>query len=170
MDQTLLPLAIILFTISTWFVIHHAKRHTSCFIILLSIIAFGLGSAAVALLPIDLSYASSLANNNNNSTTTTASSENGETSSSTTSYSSSTAVDNNPTYLPWQVTYWTTFLLAWIILPITRETLLSGQFTFHQVRHIEEKLAVKKQSHVGLLFHCCCFAIHLLFCFTEFYN
>ena len=95
----------------------------------------------MALLPIDLSYASSLANNNNNNTTTTASSENGETSSSTTSYSSSTAVDNNPTYLPWQVTYWTTFLLAWIILPITRETLLSGQFTFHQVRHIEEEEA-----------------------------
>ena len=79
----------------------------------------------MALLPIDLSYAASLSdaadvddnndaqdggdqNNNNNN------------------------LDNNPTYIPWKITYWTTFLLAWLILPITRETLLSGHFTLLQ--------------------------------------
>ena len=130
-DSTLLPLAILLLTISTWFTIHHAKKQTSCFVILLSIIAFGLGFATVALLPIDLSYASST--NAAMNTTHYGSSEEGA-DSSTTSISS-TATDlskNNPTYLPYQITYWTTFLLAWLILPITRETLLSGHFTIRQ--------------------------------------
>mmetsp|Transcript_46295 Transcript_46295/g.69846 ORF Transcript_46295/g.69846 Transcript_46295/m.69846 type:complete len:169 (+) Transcript_46295:104-610(+) len=37
--------------------------------------------------------------------------------------------EKNETYVPWQVTYWSTFLLAWLVLPITRESLLSGEFT-----------------------------------------
>lgn len=36
----------------------------------------------------------------------------------------------NETYVPWMITYWSTFLLAWLILPLFRESLLSGQFTF----------------------------------------
>mgnify|MGYP000140011004 CR=1 FL=1 len=124
-NQTLLLLAILLFVTSTWFVLHHAKRRTSLFIILLSIISFGLGSAAVALLPIDLSYASSAAAGANSTAATTSDGDD------TASDINTNAVDpsNNPTYLPWQVTYWSTFLLAWLVLPITRETLLSGQFT-----------------------------------------
>ena len=124
-NQTLLLLAILLFVTSTWFVLHHAKRRTSLFIILLSIISFGLGSAAVALLPIDLSYASSAAAGANSTAATTSDGDDAAQDANT------NAVDpsNNPTYLPWQVTYWSTFLLAWLVLPITRETLLSGQFT-----------------------------------------
>jgi len=133
--STLLPLAILLLTISTWFTIHHAKKQTSCFVILLSIIAFGLGFATVALLPIDLSYASST-NAAMNSTAAGVddvgrNSEEGADSDTTTT-SSTTSLNNNPTYLPYQITYWTTFLLAWLILPITRETLLSGHFTIRQ--------------------------------------
>jgi len=133
-DSTLLPLAILLLTISTWFTIHHAKKQTSCFVILLSIIAFGLGFATVALLPIDLSYASSThAALNSTAAVDDGSDSNEGADSSTTASSSTTDLSkNNPTYLPYQITYWTTFLLAWLILPITRETLLSGQFTFRQ--------------------------------------
>lgn len=36
----------------------------------------------------------------------------------------------NATYVPWMITYWSTFFLAWLILPLFRESLLSGQFTF----------------------------------------
>lgn len=36
----------------------------------------------------------------------------------------------NETYVPWTITYWSTFFLAWLILPLFRESLLSGQFTF----------------------------------------
>jgi len=133
-DSTLLPLAILLLTISTWFTIHHAKKQTSCFVILLSIIAFGLGFATVALLPIDLSYASSTnAVMNSTAAGVDDGSEEGADSSITTTSSTTTDLStNNPTYIPYQITYWTTFLLAWLILPITRETLLSGHFTIQQ--------------------------------------
>ena len=133
-DSTLLPLAILLLTISTWFTIHHAKKQTSFFVILLSIIAFGLGFATVALLPIDLSYASqtNAAMNNSTAVDNDGSSEEGADSSTTASSTTTDLSTNNPTYLPYQITYWTTFLLAWLILPITRETLLSGHFTIRQ--------------------------------------
>jgi hypothetical protein len=122
MDKTLVPLAILLFLSSAWFVLHYAKRSTSIFVIVLSIVSFGMGSAAVALLPIDLSYASTIADSNYNAS---ASANEDETEVST---SDTTII--NPTYIPWQVTYWITFFLAWFILPITRETLHSGGFTF----------------------------------------
>lgn len=129
---TLLPLAILLLLVSTWFVLYYAKRKTSIFIILLSIISFGLGSAAVALLPIDLSYASSaaaaaVADDNGDEHDNNDANEQQQNGDQTDS--------NNPTYIPWQITYWTTFLLAWLILPITRETLLSGHFTLLQRIH-----------------------------------
>jgi hypothetical protein len=78
--------------------------------------------AAVPLLPIDLSYAAVIVDGNTTTATDDANIYDEETSSS----AQSTFV--NPTYIPWQVTYWTTFLLAWFILPITRETLHSGRF------------------------------------------
>ena len=124
---TLLPLAILLLLVSTWFVLYYAKRKTSIFIILLSIISFGLGSAAVALLPIDLSYAASTTTDNNNNDAQQNDNEDGGG-----DQNDNNNLDNNPTYIPWQITYWTTFLLAWLILPITRETLLSGHFTLFQ--------------------------------------
>lgn len=88
----------------------------------------------MALLPIDLSYASSThAALNSTAAVDDGSDSNEGADSSTTASSSTTDLSkNNPTYLPYQITYWTTFLLAWLILPITRETLLSGQFTFRQ--------------------------------------
>ena len=136
MDKTLLPLAILLFITSSWFVLHHAKRSTSCFIILLSIIAFGLGSAAVALLPIDLSYASSASNDTTNNSA--ANNNNGGNDNDSESYNdssdatSSSSTNINPTTYAWSITYWTTFMLAWLVLPITRETLLSGHFSLRQ--------------------------------------
>mmetsp|Transcript_26025 Transcript_26025/g.54298 ORF Transcript_26025/g.54298 Transcript_26025/m.54298 type:complete len:729 (-) Transcript_26025:217-2403(-) len=154
-NQTLLPLAILLFLTSTWFTLHHAKRRTSLFILLLSIISFGLGSAAVALLPIDLSYASSMNTLSDNGDTTTNNNDDdnhshnneGEVNDADnrdiTDYTNATeengssindvhSSNNNPTYLPWQITYWTTFFLAWLVLPIARESLLSGYFTLRQ--------------------------------------
>lgn len=115
METTLLSLAILLFICSTWFVLHYAKKSTSIVVILLSILSFGAGLAAVPLLPIDLSYAS-LATDDPNSQSADA-------------YSAESTIDN-PTYIPWQVTYWATFVFAWLILPVTRETLHSGKFGF----------------------------------------
>jgi hypothetical protein len=123
-QTTLLSLAILLFLTSTWFVVTYAKRSTSFFILLLSIASFGLGSAAVALLPIDLSYASTADDTNTSNDANNAANDND-------TYDN-TDITNNPTYLPWQITYWTTFILAWLILPITRESLLSGHFSLQQ--------------------------------------
>ena len=88
----------------------------------------------MALLPIDLSYASMAlssssngdgdANNNNV--------DDGEDNDASTASNVADPSSNNPTYVPWQVTYWTTFFLAWLVLPITRESLLSGHFTLRQ--------------------------------------
>ena len=41
----------------------------------------------------------------------------------------------NATYIPWLITYWSTFLLAWTILPLTRQTLLSG----HDLSEADQK-------------------------------
>eukprot|EP00804_Cyclotella_cryptica_P011084 CCRYP_013543-RA/>CCRYP_013543-RA protein AED:0.18 eAED:0.18 QI:543/1/1/1/0.66/0.5/4/285/692 len=135
MEKALAPLALLLFLSSTLFVLHYAKRSTSIFVISLSILSFGLGSAAVALLPIDLSYASITAESNN---TATINYDAVDASNQTNDEKTSSIADptvTNPTYIPWQVTYWTTFFLAWFILPITRETLHSGQFTlFSQLK------------------------------------
>ena len=126
-NGTLLLLAILLFATSTWFVIHHAKRGTSFVVVLLAIASFGLGSAAVALLPIDLSYASSAAaSSGNNSTDSDAAIDDRD------GGTDHPSADNNPTYLPWRVTYWTTFFLAWLVLPVARLTLLSGHFALHR--------------------------------------
>jgi len=35
----------------------------------------------------------------------------------------------NATILPWHILFWSTFVLAWFILPLVREMLLSGHFT-----------------------------------------
>jgi len=128
METALIPLAATLFICSTWFVLHYAKRSTSIFVIFLSIVSFGSGLAAVPLLPIDLSYASISLDSN---VTTTAGGD-VDNQSNEDEYSDPT---ENPTYIPWQITYWTTFLLAWFILPITRETLHSGRFSlFSQLK------------------------------------
>ena len=177
--ETLLPLlAVLLFLSSTWFVLHYAKRSTSFFIILLSIISFALGSAAVALLPIDLSYASlaaSASNHSNADADNNFGASDGVTNDD--GYGEGDGADNNtdeneindsnninPTYLPWKLTYWVTFLFAWLVLPLTRESLLSGHFTL--CRRLQD--GISKSIHDILLMIFCGvvaiigMAIHLL--------
>ena len=55
----------------------------------------------------------------------------------------------NATYIPWLITYWSTFLLAWTILPLTRQTLLSGHdLLIDRVRHGLRKVL---RSHLIML-------------------
>ncbi len=89
----------------------------------------------MALLPIDLSYASMVLmhNSTDNDGYDNANDHDEDVSANDTDEQQAAATVNtsNPTYLPWRITYWVTFLLAWIILPIAREVLNSGQFTFY---------------------------------------
>jgi hypothetical protein len=84
------------------------------------------------LLPIDLSYSYSVSATigaSNNSTTNAEIDDGSIDDESTTIAAAAANPSANPTYLPWRVTYWTSFLLAYFILPIARETLLSGHFS-----------------------------------------
>lgn len=103
--ESLFLLGGVLIIASGWIVQHFASPGTSILIKLLAIISFALGFGGIALLPIDLT--------------------------ATTKYEEETEnVQPNETYTSWLVTYWSTFLLAWTILPLVRESLRSGQFTF----------------------------------------
>ncbi|KAL7550608.1 hypothetical protein ACHAWF_013830 [Thalassiosira exigua] len=130
----LLPLAFLLFLSSAWFVRRHARRDTSFVVSALATVGFGLGSATVALLPIDLSYASESLSSSSSASGAGGGGDGG-------GGGGGSGVDgedgdggsmDNPTLAPWKFTYWTTFLLAWLILPIARETLLSGHFTLRK--------------------------------------
>jgi len=67
---------------------------------LLAFCTLGLGFSGILLLPLDLT----LSSNNDNTV--------------------------NATYLPWLITYWCSFLLAFVVLPITRKSLQSGYFSW----------------------------------------
>jgi hypothetical protein len=73
----------------------------------LATISFALGFSGTVLLPIDLSLTE--INNNNN--------ENAD--------------EMTTMMLPWHILFWSTFILAWLILPLIREMLLSGEFTVY---------------------------------------
>ena len=105
MEKTLIPLAILLFLSSALFVLHYAKRSTSIFVISLSILSFGLGSAAVALLPIDLSYASVTSDSNSTATTNDDAFEAADQTNDQQTASDAESTMINPTYVRWQITY-----------------------------------------------------------------
>ena len=98
-----------LFILSAWLVNHFASRGSGLFIQLLATISFALGFGGIALLPIDLAI-------------TKVYDEGAQ--------EPAGGYGPNETYGPWMVTYWSTFFLAWTILPLVRESLLSGRFTF----------------------------------------
>lgn len=104
--EFLLLLLLALFLLSAFLVCHFASPSTSFSIKVFVVFSFGLGFAGVALLPVDLTI--------------------------TTVYDADydQKIHPNATYGPWQITYWTTFLLGFFLLPLIREALLSGHFTF----------------------------------------
>jgi len=101
-----------LLLLSIWLVCHFASPRTSFLTRALVILSFTLGFAGVALLPVDLTMTTVYDDSN-----------------STSNSDSSSSVKPNATYGPWLLTYWSTFVLAWLVLPICRESLLSGEFT-----------------------------------------
>jgi len=107
--HSLIWVGAILLLISAFLVRHYASAQTSLSIQSLVTISFALGFSGTTLLPIDLSFTIPIdddqdgddgANNN----------------------------VSNATSLPWHILFWSTFLLAWFILPLVREMLLSGHF------------------------------------------
>jgi hypothetical protein len=94
-----------LFFFSSYLVCHFANPTANFFIKVLVIVSFASGFAGVALLPVDLAI------------TTVFEEDQVE------------GISPNRTYVSWMVIYWSTFLLAWLVLPLIREGIDSGHFT-----------------------------------------
>jgi hypothetical protein len=105
---TVLPLSLLLVPLCVGIVQHFSSPGTSLGIRLLAIISFWLGFSGIVLLPLDLTIASSTSADSNESDATP---------------------ETNATYVPWMITYWSSFILAFVILPIVRKFLRSGHFT-----------------------------------------
>ena len=112
LTQYLYILSSCLIVLSFLLVRYYASRRTSMTIQLLATISFAAGFSGTLLLPIDLSLNVHNNNNNNNNNNN----DNGY----------------NGTLLPWHILFWSTSSLAWVILPIVKEMLLSGQFTLYR--------------------------------------
>jgi len=118
LQLTLAVLGMVQLLLAVVIVLHYASPRTPLLIKVIATISFALSFAGTALLPIDLNIASSLS-----------SEEDGN-------------VNVNNTLLPWKITFWSTFVLAWLVLPVVREILQSGEFTtMSRIRHgIKEAL------------------------------
>jgi hypothetical protein len=90
-----------LLTLSAVLVRHFASPRTSISIQILATISFGFGFCGTLLLPVDLSLTEKV-------------DDEGKV---------------NATNVEWHIVFWVTFFLAWLILPISRQMLLSGEFT-----------------------------------------
>lgn len=138
-ETDLLHYLIVLFSclliVSFLMVRYYASRRTSIPIQLLATISFAAGFSGTLLLPIDLSlnihkHSSSAggdvdddignANNNANANNYNYDDDDGE------------AGYYEGTLVPWHILFWSTSALAWVILPIVKEMLLSGRFTLYQ--------------------------------------
>jgi len=113
---SLLWIGAILLLFSTFLVRHYASPRTSLSIQILVTVSFALGFSGTTLLPIDLSLTGLAAVTDYEGEEYDA------------EYAGDDGVSVNETILPWHILFWSTFLLAWFILPLVREMLLSGHF------------------------------------------
>jgi hypothetical protein len=123
--EFLLLLLVAVLLLSAFLVCHFASPNTSLLIKTFVVLSFGLGFAGIALLPVDLTI--------------------------TTVYSDqyNQKITPNATYAPWQLTYWSTFLLDFVFLPLIRESLLSGHFTVQS--HLQAGCQSAIQGYLLLL-------------------
>lgn len=87
---------------------YYASTQTSCSTQLLATCAFALGFSGTVLLPIDLSLTEDQHMQDDDK------------------------FDSSFMLLPWHILFWSTFILAWLILPLVREIILSGEFTIYR--------------------------------------
>lgn len=111
---------------------YYASRRTSMTIQLLATLSFAAGFSGTLLLPIDLSlniHHGNYSSGNNNAdanadANANADNNNGNDDDGEIGYYEGTLV-------PWHILFWSTSTLAWVILPIVKEMLLSGNFTLY---------------------------------------
>lgn len=107
-----------LIVVSFLMVRYYASRRTSITIQLVSTVSFAACLSGIFLLPIDLSLNVHHIDEDGQNDDYGDGGDNGKDGS------------YNETLLPWHILFWTTSALAWVILPIIKGMLLSGEFTF----------------------------------------
>lgn len=112
--DNLIVLGIVLCILSFFIIRHYASIQTSYATQFLATVSFALGFSSTVLLPIDLFLTRRGYQNSNEDDNI----DHGEA--------------ENFTMLPWHILFWSTFILAWIILPLVREMILSGEFTVYR--------------------------------------
>ena len=122
-------LGIIQVILSACLIRNYASNQTSLSIIILATISFALGFSGTVLLPIDLSLAEIYNNDNHND-------DDGNNDNNNNNNNNNNENENNmdmnmDMILPWHILFWSTFILAWLVLPLVREMLLSGEFTIY---------------------------------------
>ena len=152
--EYLIGLLTVLLILSFFLIRHYASIQTSCTIKLLAIISFALGFSGTILLPIDLSLTEQQHQNDNN--------DDGDNNGNNGNNGND---EDNFTMMPWHILFWSTFMLAWIILPLVREMLLSGEFTIYtRFKDAIRKIIV---GHLILLAFVIVFIIWLAFHLRE---
>jgi hypothetical protein len=144
MDLTnyLMILASCLLVLSFLVVRYYASRRTSMTIQLLATVSFAAGFSGTLLLPIDLNLNIRHHNNDDDNLDDKIDDINDNVN------DDDASGDYNGTLLPWHILFWSTSALAWVILPIVKEMLLSGQFTiYNQFRE-----GVRKRLRLVLIF------------------
>lgn len=152
-ESDLLHYLVVLFSclllISFLMVRYYASRRTSMAIQLLATISFAAGFSGTLLLPIDLSlnihhanHSSGNGNDNGNVNADDAANANADGAADNNNYYNDDDGDGDGadgeigyyegTLVPWHILFWSTSTLAWVILPIVKEMLLSGNFTLYQ--------------------------------------
>ena len=119
----LITLFITLLVVAFLVVRYYASRRTSILIQFLATISFAAGFSGTLLLPIDLSL--NVHHNND------VNQNNGGNDGDNDGNGGNDDDYYNGTILPWHILFWSTSTLAWVILPIVKEMLLSGQFTVY---------------------------------------
>jgi len=120
LSEYLIALFAVLLILSFFLIRHYASIQTSCSIQVLATVSFALGFSGTILLPIDLSLTEQQFNNGNDD----GNNENDNEGEKNDNY-------DNFTMMPWHILFWSTFILAWVILPLVREMILSGEFTIY---------------------------------------
>lgn len=131
-------LFLIVLILSFLLVRYYASRRTSITIQLLTTISFAVGFSGTLLLPIDLSL--NVHHNNGNDDNDDGNANGGDENNGNYYYNDDNRNNAggaggegyyNGTILPWHILFWSTSILAWGVLPIVKEMLLSGQFTLY---------------------------------------
>ena len=150
MLTTLPILTFLIFILSSFLVQYYASPGIPILIRFLTIISFWLGFMGIVLLPIDLSRTQFTYYSGNDEDFDDGHIEN-------------QTIEANSTYIPWLITYWSTFILAWVILPFVREVLFSGYFTLYARIKMAAKLSLTNYiiNFVALIICIAVLAIYL---------